>query len=97
MTKHLIAGEEAGAIAEALKRMTATEPDEDGFVEARINAPIPIVAPLFRALMRVEAQLLLSDAADYPHTEESRRSSGERSVAALVQIAQRLRVLSTRP
>ena len=94
VTKTLIAGEDPDAIAAALLLAETDAPDDDGLVRVRLKAPIETLTPLLRALMRVEAQLLLADAADFPGTEESCRTEGERRVAALMQIVQRLRVLS---
>ena len=64
--------------------------DEDGMTDIRAHAPIDELAPLFRAMMRVEAIMLLKDADDFPHTEESCRTDGQRRVDALVQISQQL-------
>jgi hypothetical protein len=33
-----------------------------------------------------------ADPADYPHTEESRRTEGQRRVDALLEIAKRMRI-----
>lgn len=94
MKRQQIAGEDVDAIVAALLLMKVSEPDEDGMVETTIHAPITQVAPLFRALMRVEAQLLLAEAADFPETEESQCTDSQRQVDALLEIAKRIRILS---
>jgi hypothetical protein len=64
--------------------------DEDGMTNIRAHAPIEELAPLFRALMRVEASMLLRDAEDFPYTEESCRTDDQRRCDALAQISQQL-------
>ena len=90
MTNLQIAGEDAGAVAAAFRLGKLSAPDPDGFRQFDIKAPMHEIAPLWRALMRIEAQLLLADAADFPRTEVSTRTAGERRVAALGQIAEKL-------
>ena len=90
MTTCEIFGEDVDAIGAAMQHFKFEPPDEDGMMTVHAHAPIAELAPLFRALMRAEAQMLLSDADDYPDTEESRRTGGQRRNDALVEISQRL-------
>jgi len=73
-----IFGEDVDAIGAAMQHFRFGAAGDDGMMTIRATAPIAELAPLFRALMRAEAQMLLSDADDHP----TRRSHAGRTASA---------------
>ena len=62
----VVAGESADELLEVLLEMreqSAFEPDADGMCRIDVTLPTARLVPLWRAVMRVEAELLLQDAA----------------------------------
>ena len=88
MNTREIAGEDVEALRGAIRHFQLGPADEHGMRDLQVHAPTEELAPLLRALMRVEAQLLLRDADDFPHTEQSCRTEAQRRHDALVEIVE---------
>lgn len=84
-----VAGEPVDALVEALLSID-TRPRPDGMVELEGRFRPAIGAPFARALMRVEAELLLADARPYGTDAEQVRSPDARRADALLLLARRV-------
>ena len=89
MTDVLVAGEDAQTLVEALLRFRWSDA-ADGGQSATFELEPHLGAPLIRAVMRVEAELLLDDADHYPHGADAERTSEQRAADALVALALRV-------
>jgi len=90
MTTDHVCGEPIEALLRAFARCdTSDEPD--GMVHLNVELAPEEAAPLRRALMRIEADLLLEDAdrvGELPFSEE--RTPGQRRADAIVELACRI-------
>ncbi len=91
MTSSHVAGEPVEHLARAFRHIT-TRPGRDGSVRIHADLAYSDAAPLLRAIMRTEAELLLDEAAqigdDGPLDE---RAPEERRAEAFVLLAVRVR------
>ena len=84
----LVAGEPVTELIRAfLQFETAEEPDGMHHIDARLEPDV--AAPLARALMRVEAELLLADADAWGTDGYEDRTSPQRCADALVELVTR--------
>lgn len=87
--QQLVAGEPVELLIRAFVRFKFTEgPDGMTHGQARLEPSLGI--PLFRALMRVEAELLLRDADTLGDPQHEARTSEQRRADALVALALRI-------
>jgi hypothetical protein len=86
----LVAGEPVGILAEALSRLQPV-PSDDGMVHFELELEGALGAPLARALMRVEAELLTNDAERIvAGSPEEGRTPEQRRADALVALVLRV-------
>lgn len=90
MTNTLIAGEAVDDIARALGHLKMGPPRDDGTAEMTAKMPRDVFQPFLRALMRIEAELIVEDAdelsSDSPEVE---RTDDERRFDAFVELVER--------
>jgi len=87
----LVAGEPAGVILKVLMGMRDTVvPDVDGMVSIQATIPHEHAAVLLRAIMRVEAELLLADADKVGPSAAEPRTPQQRRADAFVALALRV-------
>jgi hypothetical protein len=85
-----VAGESLIDLALALRELKPTR-ESDGWVQIQGEVPVEIGAPLWRALMRIEAELLSEDADRVdPENGLEIRSHDERGYDAFVELIRRL-------
>lgn len=97
MKRTLIGGEDATAVARAVQAIWdfASPHGFDDAVDARrVN---PGAGPHFRAVLRTEADLLLTDAANWPRTSGSREAPADREKRAWVLVLCQLAKLDLLP
>ncbi len=86
-----VAGEHATSLLHALLQ-AKIKPEPDGMWLFDLRLQPPQAAPLFRALMRVEAELLVQDADSISDAHlEPPRTDDQRRVDAFVALAMRIR------
>ena len=91
MTSSHVAGEPVEHLARALRNIT-THPGRDGSVKIHAHLDQSDAAPLLRAIMRVEAELLLVEAAQIGDDGTlDERAPEERRAEAFVLLAVRVR------
>lgn len=89
MNDILVAGEHAETLFEALHEIRwSTLPD--GAVSGTVRLEPRLGHPFARALMRVQAELLLHDADTYPQEEAEVRTHEQRAADALVALVLRV-------
>jgi hypothetical protein len=89
MEKTRVAGEDLDVLCEALTHVHFHE-DDDGIVECDFELEPRIGHPFRRALMRVEAELLLHDAERIGVAAEDDRTDDQRRADALVALIFRI-------
>jgi hypothetical protein len=82
-----VAGEPVSALLRALALTRSTDTEDGVFIEAEI--PAPLAAPFMRALMRVEAELLLR-AADRLTEASEEQDESDRRAEAFVLLVRRI-------
>ncbi len=85
----VVAGEPARVLFLALKDLQF-ERDDDGMAHYSLKVEAPLGAPLQRALMRVEAELLLQDAASVTTAQGEDGTAEQRRCDAFVALALRV-------
>jgi hypothetical protein len=89
MTDILVAGERAETLLEALQ-LIEWQPRPNGMTSATACFEPRLGAPLARALMRIEAELLLADADTHGRPGTESRTHDQRAADALVALALRV-------
>ena len=84
-----VAGEPALTLLEAFQQFKWKKP-RNGMQTATFSLEPRLGNPLIRALMRVEAELLLEDADRYGHADAEDRTHEQRACDALVALALRV-------
>ena len=96
-----IGGEDAAAVGRALVTLLEWEDRHGPFLPRLGDWPRPMpparTGPLFRAVLRTQAQLLLDDAVVYPRSPASRRDSLDRDAVAWTQVLRKLGALGLLP
>jgi hypothetical protein len=88
--KHRVAGEDPRVLLPLLARLAdSMVQNDDGTFHVHVTYGKDEAPPLVRALMRIEAELLLEDARRLGSPEDSQREPGDRSVDALVLLVLR--------
>lgn len=87
-TDMTVAGEQIEDLARALCQM-AIRPEPDGMTTFCADWAAEVAAPVLRALLRIEAELMLEEA-DAHAPGAPLRTSEQRAVDAFVELAQRL-------
>jgi len=96
MNDILVAGEHAETLLEALHEIRwSTLPN--GAMSGTVHLEPRLGDPFARALMRVQAELLLHDADTYPQEEADVRTHEQRAADALVALALRVSDALGRP
>jgi hypothetical protein len=92
LTAVTIEGESIVALFEVLRRFERVDPaDDDGMVHLEAEYPSEIGDPFHRALMRVEAELLLDDANALGSEEGyEERTDGQRRHDAFIELVRRM-------
>jgi hypothetical protein len=86
----LVYGEKRSELLPGLAAVAASgEPNGDGMVEGSFALDAEIAHPLFRALMRAEAELLLEDATALGTAGYEERTPDQRRLDALLRLARR--------
>ncbi|HEY1737614.1 MAG TPA: hypothetical protein VGI86_02835 [Acidimicrobiia bacterium] len=83
-----VAGESALEILSIAARFEF-DTDDDGMCHFEYRAAVEEIAPLVRAVMRVEAELLVADAATFGTDHQEWRTPEQRGVDALIELVQR--------
>jgi hypothetical protein len=87
----LVAGEPADVILKVLMGMRDNHvPDADGMVSIQATIPQDHAAVLLRAIMRIEAELLLADAKEVGSSAAEPRTPQQRRADAFVALALRV-------
>lgn len=89
MTPTLIAGEPVDVLIEALQQVEL-QPTRNGMSSMSMRLAPRLAAPFLRALMRVEAELLLDDADRLATEDQEDRSHEQRAADAFVALALRV-------
>lgn len=92
-TEHLdrrVAGERVGDLVRMLTQILVDEPDSDGCYRVCFHFKNEEGAPFVRALMRIEAELLLHDANLVDANQIEPRTPEQRRADALVALALRV-------
>ncbi len=84
----LVMGEPVSAIIRAFMEFETTEAD-DGMIQINAELEPDVATPFARALMRVEAELLLRDAEAWGTDGYEARTSPQRAADALVELVKR--------
>jgi hypothetical protein len=89
MEEGLVAGERVDVLIQALREVEFTE-DPDGMMHGTVRLEPDLGLPFFRALMRVEAELLLQDANTLGRAHDENRTDDQRRADAFVALALRV-------
>jgi hypothetical protein len=93
MEDRRVAGEPVEVLVQALEEIEFTE-EPDGMIHGAVRLEPELGLPFFRALMRVEAELLLQDANTLGEARDEKRTDVQRRADAFVALA--LRVVDAR-
>jgi hypothetical protein len=89
MTQALIAGEPIDAIGHALLQFEIT-PQDDGMVHAEVSLEPEVAAPLRRALLRIEGELLQQEADQLTAADGGEeRTDDQRRYDAMMELIRR--------
>jgi hypothetical protein len=84
-------GERIGDVLPGLRAfMDAAVYDDRGGLRSSVTLPPDVGQPLFRAMMRAQAELLLEDADNFGSDADADRTDEQRAADALVRLATRL-------
>jgi hypothetical protein len=86
----IVAGEPVEPLFRALRRIMSEAEEVDGMYRVSTTLPPEEAEPLGRALMRIEAELLVADAATVGTAQHEERTPPQRRHDALVLLAQRI-------
>lgn len=90
MQTKYVAGEPAHQLVQALSQFKRT-PSNDGMVHFEVQLDAGLGTPLQRAIMRIEAELLLQDADSLtPASSRELRTADQRRADALIGLVHRL-------
>ncbi len=89
MTPTCVAGEPLDTLIEALLHVEL-KPSRNGMTRFSMRLEPRLATPFFRALMRVEAELLLDDADRLGQQDEETRTYEQRAADAFVALALRI-------
>ncbi len=89
MEDRLVAGERVELLIQALQEFEFTE-DPDGMMHGIVRLEPELGLPFFRALMRVEAELLFQDANALGGAHDEKRTDDQRRADAFVALALRM-------
>lgn len=94
MEDRLVAGEPVELLAQALGQFELSE-EPDGMIDVSVRLEPELGVPFSRALMRVEAELLLQDADALGGPHDEKRTDDQRRADALVALSLRIVDAST--
>lgn len=91
-TAGTVYGEPVGDVLPGLVALAdSMRPGPDGMYRGSVTLEHATAAPLFRALMRAEAELMLEDADSYGTADAQKRTHEQRAADAVFRLASRLR------
>lgn len=94
----LVAGERVEPLLLALFQiLDGAKPTRDGMLHVETRLPSTVAAPFTRALMRVEAELLLADADTVVESLNACRTSDQRRHDALIALSHRVAAAMPQP
>jgi uncharacterized protein (DUF2236 family) len=85
-----VEGEPVEALISVLRRFEMDDPDDEDMVHLHATYPMDIGRPFHRALMRIEAELLLADADAVGSAGFEDRTPGQRRHDALIELLRRV-------
>ncbi len=90
ITTVTVEGEPILDLFEVLRRFELDDVDDDGMIHLEAEYPSDVGQPFHRALMRVEAELLIADADSLGSDGYAERTDEQRRYDALMELVRRM-------